>query len=133
MTGYKAVVAGSRKKLTAKERIAIKSLADTVELNDAVQNDTGVMINLDNVVTVQVHNEKSDNKDYNKYVYIDKDGTKYVSGSEPLYTAIDDIMDDITDAIADGEMSEEDDIMIKVIKKESDNYKGQMFLTAVLI
>ena len=91
------------------------------------------MINIDNVVTVMVHNEKSDNQDYNKYVYIDKDGTKYVSGSEPLYTTVKDILSDIEDAIADGEMDETEDITIKVLKKESANYKGQMFLTAELI
>lgn len=133
MNGYKAVVKESVKGLTAREKIAIKALNDVTELNDLVTPEQAVMINLDNVVTVQVHNEKSDNQDYNKYVYIDKDGTKYVSGSEPLYTTVKDILGDIEDAIADGEMDEKEDITIKVLKKESANYKGQMFLTAELI
>ena len=133
MNGYKAVVKESVKGLTAREKIAIKALNDVTELNDLVTPEQTIMINLDNVVTVQVHNEKSDNQDYNKYVYIDKDGTKYVSGSEPLYTTVKDILSDIEDAIADGEMDETEDITIKVMKKESANYKGQMFLTAELI
>ena len=133
MNGYKAVVKESVKGLTAREKIAIKALNDVTELNDLVTPEQAIMINIDNVVTVQVHNEKSDNQDYNKYVYIDKDGTKYVSGSEPLYTTIKDILSDIEDAIADGEMDETEDITIKVMKKESANYKGQMFLTAELI
>lgn len=133
MNGYKAVVKESVKGLTAREKIAIKALNDVTELNDLVTPEQAIMINLDNVVTVQVHNEKSDNQDYNKYVYIDKDGTKYVSGSEPLYTTVKDILSDIEDAIADGEMDETEDITIKVMKKESANYKGQMFLTAELI
>lgn len=133
MNGYKAVVKESVKGLTAREKIAIKALNDVTELNDLVTPEQAVMINLDNVVTVMVHNEKSDNQDYNKYVYIDKDGTKYVSGSEPLYTTVKDILGDIEDAIADGEMDEKEDITIKVLKKESANYKGQMFLTAELI
>lgn len=133
MNGYKAVVKESVKGLTAREKIAIKALNDVTELNDLVTPEQAIMINLDNVVTVQVHNEKSDNQDYNKYVYIDKDGTKYVSGSEPLYTTVKDILSDIEDAIADGEMDEIEDITIKVMKKESANYKGQMFLTAELI
>ena len=123
----------SVKGLTAREKIAIKALNDVTELNDLVTPEQAIMINIDNVVTVQVHNEKSDNQDYNKYVYIDKDGTKYVSGSEPLYTTVKDILSDIEDAIADGEMDETEDITIKVMKKESANYKGQMFLTAELI
>ena len=133
MIGYKAVVKESVKGLTAREKIAIKALNDVTELNDLVTPEQAVMINIDNVVTVMVHNEKSDNQDYNKYVYIDKDGTKYVSGSEPLYTTVKDILSDIEDAIADGEMDETEDITIKVLKKESANYKGQMFLTAELI
>jgi hypothetical protein len=133
MNGYKAVVKESVKGLTVREKIAIKALNDVTELNDLVTPEQAIMINIDNVVTVQVHNEKSDNQDYNKYVYIDKDGTKYVSGSEPLYTTVKDILSDIEDAIADGEMDETEDITIKVMKKESANYKGQMFLTAELI
>lgn len=133
MKGYKSVVKESVKGLTAREKIAIKALNDVTELNDLVTPEQAIMINLDNVVTVMVHNEKSDNQDYNKYVYIDKDGTKYVSGSEPLYTTVKDILGDIEDAIADGEMDESEDITIKVLKKESANYKGQMFLTAELI
>lgn len=133
MNGYKAVVKESVKGLTAREKIAIKALNDVTELNDLVTPEQAIMINLDNVVTVQVHNEKSNNQDYNKYVYIDKDGTKYVSGSEPLYTTVKDILSDIEDAIADGEMVETEDITIKVMKKESANYTGQMFLTAELI
>lgn len=133
MNGYKAVVKESVKGLTAREKIAIKALNDVTELNDMVTPEQAIMINIDNVVTVQIHNEKSDNQDYNKYVYIDKDGTKYVSGSEPLYTTVKDILSDIEDAIADGEMDETEDITIKVMKKESANYKGQMFLTAELI
>ena len=133
MNGYKAVVKESVKGLTAREKIAIKALNDVTELNDLVTPEQAIMINIDNVVTVMVHNEKSDNQDYNKYVYIDKDGTKYVSGSEPLYITVKDILSDIEDAIADGEMDETEDITIKVLKKESANYKGQMFLTAELI
>lgn len=133
MNGYKAVVKESVKGLTAREKITIKALNDVTELNDLVTPEQAIMINIDNVVTVQVHNEKSDNQDYNKYVYIDKDGTKYVSGSEPLYTTVKDILSDIEDAIADGGMDETEDITIKVMKKESANYKGQMFLTAELI
>ena len=133
MNGYKAVVKESVKGLTAREKIAIKALNDVTELNDLVTPEQAIMITIDNVVTVQVHNEKSDNQDYNKYVYIDKDGTKYVSGSEPLYTTVKDILSDIEDAIADGEMDETEDITIKVMKKESANYKGQTFLTAELI
>lgn len=133
MNGYKAVVKESVKGLTAREKIAIKALNDVTELNDLVTPEQAIMINIDNVVTVMVHNEKSDNQDYNKYVYVDKDGTKYVSGSEPLYTTVRDILSDIEDAIADGEMDETEDITIKVLKKESANYKGQMFLTAELI
>lgn len=72
-----------------------------------------------------MHNEKSDNKDYNKYIYVDKDGTIYISGSEILYRTYQEIAEEMED--------EDEDWAIKVIRKESSNYKGKDFLTCVIV
>ena len=49
MNGYKAVVKESVKGLTAREKIAIKTLNDVIELNDLVTPEQAIMINIENV------------------------------------------------------------------------------------
>lgn len=123
---YSAKVVESTRELTGKERVAIKMFTGAHKLDEVTQNyEDGVLINVDYVAKVAVHNEKSDNKDYNKYIYVDKDGTMYVSGSETLYRAYQEIAEEMED--------EDEDWAIKVIRKESSNYKGKDFLTCVIV
>ena len=123
---YSAKVVEATRELTGKERVAIKMFTDAYQLDEVTQNyEDGVLINVDYVAKVAVHNEKSDNKDYNKYIYVDKDGTMYVSGSETLYRTYQEIVEEMED--------EDEDWAIKVIRKESSNYKGKDFLTCVIV
>lgn len=125
-TEYSAKVVEATRELTGKERVAIKMFTDAHQLDEVTQNyEDGVLINVDYVAKVAVHNEKSDNKDYNKYIYVDKDGTMYVSGSETLYRTYQEIAEEMED--------EDEDWAIKVIRKESSNYKGKDFLTCVIV
>ena len=123
---YSTKVVEATRELTGKERVAIKMFTDAHQLDEVTQNyEDGVLINVDYVAKVAVHNEKSDNKDYNKYIYVDKDGTMYVSGSETLYRTYQEIAEEMED--------EDEDWAIKVIRKESSNYKGKDFLTCVIV
>lgn len=123
---YSAKVVESTRELTGKERVAIKTFANARQLDVVTQNyEDGVLIDIDYVAKVAVHNEKSDNKDYNKYIYMDKDGIMYVSGSETLYRAYQEIAEEME--------NEDEDWAIKVIRKESSNYKGKDFLTCVIV
>lgn len=123
---YSSKVVEATRELTGKERVAIKMFTDAYQLDEVTQNyEDGVLINVDYVAKVAVHNEKSDNKDYNKYIYVDKDGTMYVSGSETLYRTYQEIAEEMED--------EDEDWAIKVIRKESSNYKGKDFLTCVIV
>lgn len=123
---YNAVVINSSKNLSGKEKVALKNFADMVELDNATQEtDLGVIIDIDYVATVHVYNEKSDTTEYDKFVYVDKDGTMYISGSESLYRQYESIAEDMED--------EEEPWSIKVIRKDSKNYKGKQFLTCVLV
>lgn len=123
---YSAKVVEATRELTGKERVAIKTFANARQLDVVTQNyEDGVLIDIDYVAKVAVHNEKSDNKDYNKYIYMDKDGIMYVSGSETLYRAYQEIAEEMED--------EDEDWAIKVIRKESSNYKGKDFLTCVIV
>ena len=125
MEGYKAVVARASKELSAKEKIMLKDMSDAVKLDDIVKENP-IIINPDYYAIVDVHNEKSDTKDYKKIVLVDKDGTKYTTGSMPFITTFEDIVDEMADA-------GEDDYAIKIYPKESKNYKGKYFITCSII
>lgn len=123
---YKAQVIEASKELTGKEKVALKNFADMIQLDEATKDtDAGVLIQVAWTAKVAVHNEKADNQDYIKYVYVDKDDTMYISGSEPLYRQYCDIAEDME--------GEEEEWGIKVIRKESANYKGKDFLTCVIV
>ena len=125
MEGYKAVVERASKELSAKEKIMLKDMSDAVKLDDIVKENP-LIISPDYYAIVGVHNEKSDTKDYKKIVLVDKDGTKYTTGSMPFITTFEDIVDEMADA-------GEDDYMIKIYPKESKNYKGKYFITCSII
>lgn len=126
MEGYKAVVARASKELTVKEKIMLKDMSDAVKLDDAVK-EQAIVIKPDFYAIINVHNEKSDTKDYTKIVIVDGDsGIKYTTGSMPFITTFEDIMQEMEDA-------GETDFSLKVYAKESKNYKGKYFITCSII
>ena len=125
MEGYKAAVERASKELSVKEKIMLKDMSDAVKLDDIVKENP-LIISPDYYAIVAVHNEKSDTKDYKKIVLVDKDGTKYTTGSMPFITTFEVIVDEMADA-------GEDDYAIKIYPKESKNYKGKYFITCSII
>lgn len=123
MSEYKAEVIESSRQLTARERIRFKDLTDAISL-DTVTNEA-LTIEVKDYAIVKVHNEKSDNKEYTKYVLEDKDGNLYATGSESFWKSFKDIWD---------EMSNETEAwMLKIYKKDSANYKGKQFITCSIV
>ena len=123
---YAARLVSATRELSAKERVAVKMFIGAEQLDELTQRDeNGVLIDIDYVAVVEVYNEKSDNKNYNKYVYVDKDGTMYISGSETLYRTYEEIAEEME--------GENEPWSIKVIRRESTNYKGKDFLTCMLV
>lgn len=125
MEGYSVKVIDASRQLTAKEKIAFKDFGLAKQLDDVV-NEEGLVINVKDYVVLQVHNDKSDNKDYTKYLLIDENDEKYITGSEPFWTTFKDIWDEISD-------EPEVEWTLKVYKLESKNYKGKQFLTCSII
>lgn len=123
---YSAKLVSATRELSAKERVATKMFIGAEQLDELTQRDeNAVLIDIDYVAVVEVYNEKSDNKNYNKYVYVDKDGTMYISGSETLYSTYKEIAEEME--------GENEPWSIKVIRRESTNYKGKDFLTCMLV
>lgn len=126
MTGYKATITRSTKELDAKQKIMMKDTSNTVSLDTATQSGDGVIIDVDFAVVLDVHNEKSDNKDYTKYIIVDKNGERYITGSESFWSAFENIYDELADAGIE-------DYQIKAYRLPSKNYAGRDFLTCALI
>jgi hypothetical protein len=124
MTGYSVEIKESSKELSAKERIMLKDTSDAVKL-DLACDEEAVIITPDSFAVLGIHNEKSDNKDYESYILQDKNGEKYVTGSPSFWDSFMDIYN---------EMKEETEKWsIKVYKLDSKNYKGKQFLTCSII
>lgn len=124
-TGYKAEISESSKEFTAKERIMMKDFSDAEQFDDII-SDTPLIINPVSWAEISVHNENSKNdKDYTKYVIIDTDGRKYITGSDSFWDAFMDIWDDMS--------GESEEWAIKVYKKKSNNYAGKFFLTCSIV
>lgn len=127
MEGYSVKIRETSKELSAKERIAIKDTSNAISIDEVTTTEGSIVIQYDFHVILDVHNEKSDNKDYTKIVVMDKGGTKYVTGSESFRTALSDIVEEMVDA------GEGDNITIQVYRKDSKNYKGKQFITASIV
>lgn len=128
---YSAKIINASRELTAKERIMLKDFNDCTGLDTVVTETEPLVIKLDLMVTVAVHNERANgDKDYETVVLVTDDGTKYSSSSKSLAEAISDITDELADCEDD---SLKENLSIKIFKKPSKNYTGKYFLTAVLV
>ena len=122
---YSVRVRESSKELSAKERVQIKDTTDCVRLDEATK-ENAVMIDVDFYAILDIHNEKSDDKDYTTYVIVDKDGQRYTTGSPSFWSSFMNIYDEMIDAA-------EDDWSIKAYRMPSKNRAGKDFITCSLI
>lgn len=121
MEGYAVTIKETSKQLSPKQRIAIKDTTNAIKLDEATANAENVLIYPEMWAVLAIHNEKSDDIDYENYVLVDKDGTKYVTGSKSFWTSFMDIYREME--------NEDEEWGIKVYRMESKNYKGKQFIT----
>lgn len=127
MKGYEVNIVSSTRELSPKEKIKLKDLSNSINLDNATQAEGKVVINYDYHVILEIHNEKSkDRKDYQNVVVVDKDGTKYNTGSESFLTTLEDITGEMLSA-------GEENFSIEVYRKDSKNYKGKQFITCSVL
>ena len=119
MVGYSVKVVDSSKELTKKEQVMFKDLSDAVNLSEFIdEHDGAVMIDVESWVELAIHNEKAkdgQNKDYTNYEVIDKNGTRYYTGSESFWSSFNDIWCDMSDST--------EEWSLKVYKKQSKGKK----------
>lgn len=124
MTGYSVEIKESSRDLSAKERIMLKDTSDAVKLDLACDEEV-LIITPASYAVLNIHNEKSDNKDYENYILQDENGEKYVTGSPSFWSSFMDIYNEMK--------KETEKWSIKVYKLDSKNYKGKQFLTCSII
>lgn len=124
MEDYKATVAESSKQLTNKEKVMLKDTTNATQL-DSIPADEFLVIEPDYYGVIKVHNEHSQDKDYVKYVVVDKSGDKYVTGSESFWRAFTSIVEEMEDS--------DEDYAVKVYKMESKKYSGKYFITCAIV
>lgn len=124
MTGYNVKIVECSKELSARDRVAVKDTTNAISIDEATKN-SPLVVDIDYYVILSVHNEKSEDKDYEKYIIVDKSGNKYVTGSKSLLTSMLDIVDEM-----DGSGEE---YSIEIYRVPSKNYKGKEFLTCSIV
>ena len=124
MTGYSVEIKETSRQLTAKERIALKDTSDATKLDVACDTEA-VIITPVSYAVLSIHNEKSDNKDYENYILQDANGEKFVTGSASFWNSFMDIYNEMA--------GESEEWSIKAYKLDSKNYKGKKFLTCSII
>lgn len=119
MQNYSVKVVESSKELTKKETVMFKDLSDAVNLSEFIDEHGGaVMVDVESWVELAIHNEKAkdgQNKDYTNYVVVDKNGTRYYTGSESFWSSFKDIWCDMNDST--------EEWSLKVYKKQSKGKK----------
>ena len=128
MEGYSVKIRESSKKLTVKEMLAAKDFSNAVSIDTALEGNDSLIINPDYYAILDVHNERSKNeKDYVKYIVIDKSGTKYTTGSNSFFTSFEDIFKTMQENAPD------EDYAIECLRKPSKNYAGKTFITCSIV
>lgn len=127
MSDYKVTIKESSIELSPKQRLMYKDTADAIKLDEAVKENEPLAIEPIGYVVLSIHNEKSDNPDYEQYLIISADGSKYVTGSSNFFDTFVDIWDEL------GGVETDEAWMINVYKKPSNNFKGKFFLTCSVI
>ena len=122
---YEVKIRETSKELTPRERIKIKDFTNAGQL-DELCNDGEFIISPDFFAILDVHNERSEkDKDYVKYLIVDKAGNKFVTGSNSFFKSLMEIWEEMKPT---GE-----DFDISVYKVPSKNYKGKSFLSCSIL
>lgn len=124
---YKVEIQEASKVFTKRETIKIKDVTNAVKF-DEITEGSPVVIKPAAYAVLLVHNDKSENKDYPLYIILDKDGNKYMTGSESFWNSFIDIWEEMTEGV-----DEPEEFEIEVYKKDSKNYKGKKFLTCSIV
>ena len=122
---FKAEIIETGKEITsAKEKVMLKDTRSAIRLDDATQSGSTDLYPV-NYAVLDITNDRSEEGNYRQYLIIDKNGDKYLTGSESFYSAFLAIYEEMSGT---GE-----EYGIRVYRVPSKNYKGKDFLSCSII
>ena len=126
MANYEAKIIETSTELTAKSKLLLKDFSNAQSLDNVIKEGESIILHPNMYAILSVHNENSaGDKDYTKYVIIDEDGTKYVTGSTSFFDSFKEIYDELSGS---GE-----EYGIQVTKYPSRNYQGKYFIKCSVV
>lgn len=123
---FSVKIAHTSQEFSIEDRIRIKDTRDSISL-EQISRDGAAVLNIIGYAVLAVHNERSEDKDYTQYVFLDKDGNKYMTGSTPFFNSFVDIWDELDEAGVPT-----DSRKFKIYQLPSKNYAGRNFVTCSL-
>ena len=129
-SNYSATIVESSRDLTAREKVMFKDTQNAISMNDFAEqakseDGKAIITDVKDFVHISIHNDKSEDKDYDNYLIIDGAGDKYVTGSQAFWNSFMDIYNEMKDE------TEPWGIQLNLIP--SKNYKGKNVLTCSLV
>ena len=129
-SNYSATISESSRELSEKERVMFKDLGNAIKLNDladgaSASGEKAIIDNVKDYAILSIHNEASEDVDYNNYLVVDAEGNKYYTGSTPFWNSFKSIWDEMHDS------GEDWGIQLNLIP--SKNYAGKTVLTCSLV
>lgn len=102
---YKAEVTDTIKELTVKERISFTESSNTISLDEAIKadEDNKVVIKPVNIVALHIINDASEDKEYNRYLFVAENGEVFSTGSISAYETARNIVNQIMQAQESGD------------------------------
>lgn len=126
MDNYTVEIEEASKDLTGKEKIQIKDTTDCEHLDTLTENGESVIIDVDYYAVLHIHNDFAQNdKDYSNFIIVDKDGTRYSTGSESFWLHFESLYKDMA--------GESEPWKLKVFRKASKKRPGKSFITCSII
>lgn len=129
-SNYSATIVEASRDLTAREKVMFKDTQNAISMNDFAEqakseDGKAIITDVKDFVHISIHNDKSEDKDYDNYLIIDGAGDKYVTGSQAFWNSFMDIYNEMKDE------TEPWGIQLNLIP--SKNYKGKNVLTCSLV
>ena len=125
MLDYEVSICESSDDLSPRDRIKLKDFTNATQLDEACAEGSFI-ITPKAYAILDVHNERSkEDKDYTKYVILDSEGNKFITGSNSFFKSLLEIWVEMKPT---GE-----EFSIEVYRVPSKNYKGKFFLTCSIV
>ena len=137
-SNYSATIIDASRELTARERVMFKDTQNAISLNDfaeqaKTEGGKAIVENVKDYVHISVHNDKSDDKDYDNYMIITADGDKYVTGSSAFWNSFKAIYDEMkNEADETSTKHKTDDFIAKLDKDRKDKNCEYAVLVSLL-